>query len=109
MPNDNWDTSGIGDPKDSWEYQDYEIPYEARLNLKEIERCLRNKLYASEEMCRDHIDLLENLDAEMTVATENERRIGRHNVTLQHDQTKVRNMLKELRTLLRDLDPSQYD
>ena len=109
MPNDNYDTSGIGDPKDSWEYQDFELPYEARLNLKEIERCLRNDLYGEEQMCREHIDLLENMDAEVTTAMENERRIGRMNITLQHDQKKIHNMLRELREKLRQLDPSQYD
>jgi hypothetical protein len=101
---ENRDTSGIGDPHDSHEYQDFEIPYEAKLNIKEIERCLRNGLYDSETMVREHLDLLENLDSEVTMAIESEKRIGRYNATLKHDQDKVRKLMRDLEKKLGEFD-----
>lgn len=90
------DTSGIPDPAESKEYVDYEIPLEARSNLKEIERCIKKALYKDDKMVRDHIDLLENLDAEIATALANEARLGRTNVTARHDLEHVRKLLKDL-------------
>ena len=94
----------MSDLPEGHEYRDYEIPYEAKLNLKEIERCLREGRYNSETMCREHIDLLENLEAEVSVAMENERKIGRYNATLKHDQERIRTLLKKLETKLTEFD-----
>jgi len=97
------DTSGIANPADSHEYQDFEIPLEARENIKEIERCLAKSLYKNERMIRDHIDLLENLDTEASNALQNEARIGRNNVTLKHDMEHIRSLLKQLELKLNEL------
>jgi hypothetical protein len=91
------------------EYEDYELPLESKQNLKEIERCVTKGLYESEDMCRDHIDILEKMDAEISNALENERQIAHYNSTLKHDQTKVRNLMKSLEVKLRELDESEYD
>ena len=96
MANGPMDTSGIASAADTHEYQDFEIPLEARENVKEIERCIAKGLYKAEQMIRDHIDLLENLDAEATVALQNEARVGRNNVTLKHDLEHVRRLIKQL-------------
>jgi hypothetical protein len=98
------DYSGIPDPQESRKYTDYEIPFEARLNIKEIEKCLREGRYNTEEMVREHLDLLENLDAEVTNALESERKIGRYNATLKHDQDKVRKLVKQLEQKLNEVD-----
>ena len=108
MQRDHLDTSGISDPHESHAYQDYELPYEAKLNIKEIERCLRTNKYGAdtepERMIREHLDLLENLDTEITTSLETEKRIGRYNATLKHDQDKVRNLMKQLELKLAELD-----
>jgi hypothetical protein len=90
------DTSGISGPAETHHYQDYEIPLEARENMKEIERCLKKGLYKDEHMIREHIDLLENLDADITTALSNETRLGRTNVTAKHDLEHARKLLKQL-------------
>jgi hypothetical protein len=86
------------------EYVDYEIPYEARLNIKEIEKGLKQGNYTDETTVREHLDLLENLDTEVTQAMESERRIGRYNATLKHDQDKIRKLVKQLEDKLKELD-----
>ncbi len=104
MPERPPDYSGVPDPHESRGYADYELPLEARMNIKEIERCIKQDLYEEETMCREHMDLLENIDAEMTNALDAERRIGRYNATLKHDQDKVRKLLKQLEEKLGELD-----
>jgi DNA-binding transcriptional MerR regulator len=94
----------MSDDSQPSEYKDFELPYEARMNLKEIERCLREEKYATEEMCREHIDLLENLDTEVASAIENERRVGRYNATAKHDLDKIRKFLRQLEGKLNEFD-----
>ena len=86
------------------EYKDFELAYEQRLNLKEIERCIHENCYVNETMCREHIDLLENMDSEVASAIENERRVGRYNATAKHDLEKIRKLLRTLEGKLDEFD-----
>lgn len=88
----------------SKEYQDYEVPLEARNNLKEVEICLKRGMYDSEQMVREHLDLLEDLNTDITNALETEKKIGRYNATASTDQQKVMKLIRELETKLREFE-----
>lgn len=88
--------------EDGHEYQDYEIPLEAKHNLKEIEKQLLANKYTDETTIREHLDLLENLDAEVTNALAAETKIGRNNVTLKHDADRIKHLMAKLGQILSD-------
>jgi hypothetical protein len=94
----------MADNPEGFEYQDYELPVESRASIREIERCIKEGTYTSETDVRDHIDVLENIDKEMTEAFNNERAINHHNVTLKHDQAKVQRLIKKLEEKLVEFD-----
>ena len=94
----------VDDLPEGHQYEDFEITYEDRLNLKEIQRCLEENEYTEERDIRDHIDLLENLDSQITGALEIERRLARNNLTAKHDQATVQRLMRELMQKLIELD-----
>jgi hypothetical protein len=92
--------------RDSHEYRDYEVPVEVKQSIKEIERCLRDRRYESQEQIRDHLDFLEFAEQECAQALAVERSIGRSNYTLKHDTEKIQALMHKLKELLDEMDPA---
>jgi hypothetical protein len=92
---------------ESHEYRDFEIPVEVRSSIREIERCLRDAQYGDQQQIRDHLDFLEETEAEVAQALAIERSIGRSNYTLKHDQEKIQTLMRRLKELLDERDRVQ--
>ncbi len=88
----------------SHEYQDYEVPVETRVSIKDIEKRLRDGRVTEEKTIRDYLDFLEGVDAEIQQAVAIERSIGRSNITLKHDSEKILAIMRKLKDMLDEVD-----
>lgn len=80
--------------------KDYELEQVDKDSLAEIRNLLKEGKYKDPDYLRDHIEYLEDLIQKLTRILQEEKKMGKLNLTLEHDIIKIKELFDELERLL---------
>jgi hypothetical protein len=80
--------------------KDYELEQVDKDSIAEIKKLLKEGKYTDPSYLRDHIEYLEDLLQKLSRTLQEERKIGKMNLTLEHDILKVKELFEELERVL---------